>query len=214
MLNKDKTIGEIEASIQNSLRLLKDLPFNENVRAGLSCFFQQGFDTVVQVEDTSRRVRSSTPASTLNPETLEIVVRFERGEKDRSAETPPSFDSVRAEPSVTEQQIQQCCVALAEEEKAGKVFIALKWFRDDALPSHGFPWVNDADERQRVLTKAIEDGRIKTGKIANPHSPKFPTTVVSLNRSEPIPGVRPRFRPVPVKGEPVSTTILRDRGSY
>ena len=47
-----------------------------------------------------------------------------------------------AEPKVSDDEIQQLCVSLAESEKAGKSFIALKWFRDNELTTHGYTWVS------------------------------------------------------------------------
>ena len=114
---------------------------------------------------------------------------------------------------VTPLQIQQCCVALAEAEKAGKAFIAFKWFRDEALPKYNFDWTTSPESRQAVLAKAIESGAIQTSRIPNPKAPQHPTTTVALNRVDTPQGVTPRFKPIVVRGEPVTVSMMRDRGN-
>jgi hypothetical protein len=218
------TISEVEESIRQSLEGLRDIPFSEEVKVGLSFLLRPGYRPVIQLEEDGRKKRSNASASNWNPETGEIVIFFEKEEASQPGnflhkhpiqEQPshPDASALEADAEVTSLQIQQCCQALAEAEKAGRSFIALKWFRDDALPSHHYAWTADAESRQRVLAKAIEMGTVKTSKIPNPRNPQFPTTTVSLNRERPQSGVIPRFNPVPVRGEPVSYTIMRDRGS-
>jgi len=88
---------------------------------------------------------------------------------------------VPAEPAeATAEELQQCSEALAQAEAEGKPFIALKWFRDTALPSYSYPWTISPTSRQRVLTKAIESGIVALDKVPNPKSPQFPTTTVRL----------------------------------
>ncbi|MEO6807075.1 MAG: hypothetical protein ABI286_12200 [Edaphobacter sp.] len=126
------------------------------------------------------------------------------------SQTPHSDN---AADTVSPQEIIECCQALAAAEKSNRQFIALKWFRDDFLATVDFPWAKSLQRRQRVLSHAIDLGRIDAKKIPNPRAPQFPTTTISLNRSMPTPGVPPRFQPVAIRGEAASTTLLRDRGS-
>ena len=85
-------------------------------------------------------------------------------------------------------------MALAEAEKAGKAFIAFKWFRDNELTKHGYAWADSLAHRQAVLAKAFEVGAIQTTPIPNPKSPQHPTTTVKLNReSKYAQAVAPRF---------------------
>jgi hypothetical protein len=124
-------------------------------------------------------------------------------------------DSPRTEAhEVTQQQIQQCCEALAEAEKAGKAFIALKWFRDSDLIMKKYAWGDSLAQRQAVLTQAIELGAIQTSSIPNPKAPQHPTTTVKLNReSKYAAAVAPRYQPIrPRGGESASEILLRDRG--
>jgi hypothetical protein len=115
---------------------------------------------------------------------------------------------------VTPLEIQQCCVALADAEKAGKAFIALKWFRDEALAKYKFDWTSTLESRQAVLTKAIESGAIHTSRIPNPKAPQHPTTTVALNRAGLPNDATSRFKPIAVRGEPASVSMMRDRGSF
>jgi len=117
---------------------------------------------------------------------------------------------------VTEEQIQQLCLALAEAEKAGRAFIALKRFRDEELTTHGYAWAGSLAHRQAVLARAIESGAVTTSQIPNPKAPQHPTTTVKLNReSEYAKTVAPRFQPIRAKGgASASEIILRDRGRF
>lgn len=107
------------------------------------------------------------------------------------------------------------------ENRPGYSFVSLKWFRDVALPAEGFAWsVTDA-ARRAVLTETIQCRYVLTGKVQNPKAPEFPVTAIRLNRlmREVIevigkgngPSPQP-FRPVTIAGEPLSATVMRDRG--
>jgi hypothetical protein len=126
------------------------------------------------------------------------------------------FVGEAVEPLVTEEQIQQLCLALAEAEKAGRAFIALKRFRDEELTTHGYAWAGSLAHRQAVLARAIESGAVTTSQIPNPKAPQHPTTTVKLNReSEYAKTVAPRFQPIRAKGgASASEIILRDRGRF
>lgn len=105
------------------------------------------------------------------------------------------------------------------ESRPGYDFVALKWFRDTALPSEGLYWAGDDSERQNVLREAIDKRMILTSKVPNPRSPQFPVTAIRLNRL--LPDVKailgnqsdglPDFQPIAIRGENLSATILRDR---
>ena len=74
-------------------------------------------------------------------------------------------------------------------------------------------------ERQNVLRSAIEKRLVLVGKVPNPKAPEFPVTTVRLNRL--MPEVKTLlgqtvdadldFRPIEIRGEPLSATILRER---
>jgi hypothetical protein len=120
------------------------------------------------------------------------------------------------EPLVTAEQIQQLCSALAEAEKVGRAFIALKRFRDDELTTRGYSWAGSLAHRQAVLAKAIDTGAVVTSQIPNPKAPQHPTTTVKLNRESVYAvSVTPRFQPIRAKdGASASEILLRDRGRF
>jgi hypothetical protein len=124
--------------------------------------------------------------------------------------------SVESEPGITPLQLNQCCEALAEAEKAGKPFIALKWFRDTALMSLGHDWTLSLAHRQAVIAEAIEVGAITTSSIPNPKAPQHATTTIKLNReSSYAKTVAPRYQPIrAVGGASASEIVLRDRGRF
>jgi hypothetical protein len=105
------------------------------------------------------------------------------------------------------------------EVRPGYEFVSLKWFRDSALAHEGFTWAADEFARHDALREAIDRRWILTSKVANPRPPNFPVTAIRLNRQMPevnaVLGSRagslPAFRPVPIRGEPLSATVLRDR---
>jgi hypothetical protein len=105
------------------------------------------------------------------------------------------------------------------EGRPGYEFVSLKWFRDSALTHEGFSWAADEFARHNALREAIDRRWILTSKVANPRPPNFPVTAIRLNRQMPeiaaVLGSRtgslPAFRPVSIRGEPLSTTVLRDR---
>jgi len=105
------------------------------------------------------------------------------------------------------------------ESKPGWNFVPLKKFRDEILPGENLPSIRSEVERQNVLRSAIEKKFILLGKVANPKAPEFPVTTIRLNRMMPEvrrvlgQGESPDldFRPVEIRGEPLSATILRER---
>jgi hypothetical protein len=111
-------------------------------------------------------------------------------------------------------QIQQCRVVLEQVEKTGKSPIPLEWFRDDALlHSYKFDWLESAEFRQRVIDKSIEEGVIKIGSIPNGLEGEPPVTTIASVKAE-LPQNGKRFNPITVRGEPVSVSMMRDRGRY
>lgn len=105
------------------------------------------------------------------------------------------------------------------ERRPGYEFVSLKWFRDTALAHEGLSWAADEFARHDVLREAIDKRWILTSKIANPRPPHFPVTSIRLNRQMPevnaVLGSRigspSIFRPIPIRGEALSATVLNDR---
>jgi hypothetical protein len=232
-----QTINELQFSVQAGLEALRNIELNSEALAAREILLPDGLTPVVElVNENGRRIRSDAASWNWNPQTHRIQISFRplsTAPNSPTEPTPPEFTSAKppeqskASPHedattpvaagvlpdpVTPQEVVECCQALASAEKSNRQFIALKWFRDDFLATVDFAWAKERQRRQRVLSQAIDLGRIDHKKIPNPKS-TFPTTTISLNRLIPTPGVAPRFQPISVRGEPVSATLLRDRGS-
>jgi hypothetical protein len=106
------------------------------------------------------------------------------------------------------------------ESTPGYRFVALKWFRDVRLLDEGFPWAQSEAARRNVLREAIDKRMILTNRVENPKSPQFPVTAIRLNRLFPevqrilgkAEAAGEDFNPMDIRGEGLSTTVLRDRG--
>ncbi|ADV84571.1 hypothetical protein [Terriglobus saanensis] len=225
----EATIHDIEQIVQNGLEALRNAPLNEQITSALKFLTPAGYRPIAQFEEDGRKKRSSAAASNWNPETGEIVIYFEKQQElkvglvknpgeltsaERHADTSSSIKIAADEREVSEIDLQQICLALADAEKAGKSFIAFKWFRDNDLTEREYPWVEPLERRQAVLNKAVEVGAIFTSSIPNPKAPQHPTTTVKLNReSKFAQAVAPRFQPIRARGgESASEILLRDRG--
>lgn len=105
------------------------------------------------------------------------------------------------------------------ERRPGYEFVSLKWFRDNALSHEEFSWAADEFARHDALREVIDRRWVLTSKVANPRPPHFPVTAIRLNRQMPevnsVLGNHaaslPDFRPAAIRGESLSTTIVRDR---
>ncbi len=164
----------------------------------------------VRKEDTARPVQGATGLPVT--QTLPVVARRTM---PQDAARPAGGGGMRVETAEsTESMESDLCSALEEVERQNRAFIALKWFRDDVLPATGFNWVAGPEQRQAVLASAIAKGLIVTSRVPNPRS-AFPTTAIRLNRM-PVAGQDggQRYSPVRIQGDPLSSTILRDRGSH
>lgn len=189
----------------------------------------EGYQAIVELcSENGRSKRRNASADTWSPEDDEVRIYFERID---DGEAPPRIarahrgsathavdeeadDTQEAVlPADMDARVKELCAALAEAERGGHAFIALKWFRDSFLPRKAFRWNQNPETRQMVLAEAIQRGVVMTSKIANPKTPAYPTTTIRLNRAEAgIPEEAQRFHPVAVQGEPLSETIDEERG--
>jgi len=186
-----------------------------------------GYQAIVELcSDNGRSKRRNASADTWSPEEDEVRIYFERtGDAEPAPRIraqrplPAHMDGEEEEPDEAvlpgdmDVRVKELCAALAEAERGGHAFIALKWFRDSFLPRKAFRWNHGPESRQTVLAEAIQRGVVLTSKIANPKTPAYPTTTIRLNRAEAgIPEETQRFHPVEVLGEPVAAAIEEDRG--
>ncbi len=105
------------------------------------------------------------------------------------------------------------------ESKPGWRFVPLKKFRDEILPTEPLVHNRTDAERRETLHRVIEKRFVLRSTIPNPKSPQFPVTTIRLNRL--MPEVKaalgqggdfdPEFRPIEIRREPLSATILRER---
>ncbi len=187
-----------------------------------------GYQAIVELcSENGRSKRRNASADTWSPEEDEVRIYFERIDENEPSpriSRSPRSNSMHAAaeeeelpetvlPADMDARVKELCAALAEAERGGHAFIALKWFRDSFLPRKAFRWNQHPETRQMVLAEAIQRGVVMTSKIANPKTPAYPTTTIRLNRAEAgIPEEAQRFHPVAVQGEPVAETIDEERG--
>ena len=233
-ITEPKTIAEIQAGIERALKALRNTSDLPPELADLRHLAPKGLEPQVSLvrPDTDRRVRKirrNAAAEYWQPAECQALIGFER--KDEAASIPDreaddsqlsreSIDSrVDGPPNLSESRIKNLIETLDEAESSPeRRFVALKWFRDTFLPGRGFSWTVDAAERNRILRRATESGLVLTAKIHNPKAPMYPTTTVRLNRGHPdfenLVSRRPepkRFRPIRIKGRPLSETVLEGR---
>lgn len=186
-----------------------------------------GYQAIVELcSESGRSKRRNASADTWSPEEDEVRIYFERasdGDLSERASRGQRGSSIHALegddaqesmlPADMDTRVKELCATLAEAERGGHAFIALKWFRDSFLPRKAFRWNQQPETRQTVLAEAIQRGLVLTSKIANPKTPSYPTTTIRLNRAEAgIPEESQRFSPVALEGEPFIVAIDDERG--
>ena len=209
---------------------LSELAFSSDpgiVRA-LHFLAPPGYQAIVELcSENGRSKRRNASADTWSPEEDEVRIYFERTDDaeaaPRAARAPRAaieHDDEEGDgqeaviPADLEARVKELCAALAEAERGGHAFIALKWFRDSFLPRKAFRWNQHPESRQAVLAEAIQRGVVLTSKIANPKTPAYPTTTIRLNRVEAgMPEEAQRFHPVAVHGDSIAEAIEEERGN-
>ncbi len=219
------SIPEAEEIIEEALN---ELAYSQDpglVRA-LRFLAPPGYQAIVELcSENGRSKRRNAAADSWSPEEDEVRIYFERTadsdapprQRPQHAAAAHSDDEEDFEDSVLpadmDVRLKELCSALAEAERGGHAFIALKWFRDSFLPRKAYRWNQNPESRQLVLAEAIQRGMVVTSKIANPKTPAYPTTTIRLNRAEAgIPEEAQRFQPVAVQGESLAAVIDEDRG--
>jgi hypothetical protein len=209
---------------------LNELAYSQDPGLAMALRFlaPPGYQAIVELcSENGRSKRRNASAESWSPEDDEVRIYFERiddGEPSGRATRAQRNAAMHLDDEVDDAQeavlpadmdarVKELCAALAEAERGGHAFIALKWFRDSFLPRKAFRWNQHPETRQMVLAEAIQRGVVMTSKIANPKTPAYPTTTIRLNRVEAgIPEEAQRFHPVAVAGEPLSETLHEERG--
>jgi hypothetical protein len=223
------TIPDAEEIIEEALT---ELSFSQDpglVRA-LRFLSPPGYQAIVELcSENGRSKRRNATAEAWSPEEDEVRIYFERIDEGGEPAPRPVRSTSRASvdhrfdheednqealiPADLDARVKELCAALAEAERGGHAFIALKWFRDSFLPRKAFRWNQNPESRQAVLAEAIQRGVVLTSKIANPKTPAYPTTTIRLNRAEAgIPEEAQRFHPVAIQGDSLTAVIEDERG--
>ena len=188
-----------------------------------------GYQAIVELcGENGRSKRRNAMADTWTAEEDEVRIYFERIDGEETAPRPARASHAPAEqafdedddgqeaviPADIDARVKELCAALAEAERGGHAFIALKWFRDSFLPRKAYRWNQHPESRQAVLAEAIQRGVVVTSKIANPKTPAYPTTTIRLNRAEAgMPDEAQRFHPVTAHGDSIADAIEEERGN-
>jgi hypothetical protein len=101
-------------------------------------------------------------------------VRQSRGSRapiEASFEDDADDDEV-AVPADLDARVKELCAALAEAERGGHAFIALKWFRFIFAARQVSRW-NQHPESNKRCWRAIQRGVVLASKIANPKTPAY-----------------------------------------
>jgi hypothetical protein len=212
---------------------LNELAFSSDPGLSRALYFlaPPGYQAIVELcSENGRSKRRNASADSWSPEDDEVRIYFERVGDGESVPRPSrvpraALHDVANEdedddgqeaiiPADLDAQVKELCAALAEAERGGHAFIALKWFRDSFLPRKAFRWNQHPESRQAVLAEAIQRGVVLTSKIANPKTPAYPTTTIRLNRAEAgVPDEAQRFHPVAVHGDSIADAIEEERGN-
>jgi len=222
------SIPDAEEIIEEALA---ELSFSQDpgMARALQFLAPPGYQAIVELcSENGRSKRRNATADAWSPEEDEVRIYFERMDGEESAvaratrAVPRAIadhvyddDGVPESPLVADMdaRVKELCSALAEAERGGHAFIALKWFRDSFLPRKSYRWNQNPETRQAVLAEAIQRGVVLTSKIANPKTPAYPTTTIRLNRAEAgIPEEAQRFHPIAVHGESLTAVLEEERG--
>jgi hypothetical protein len=223
--NGNLSVPAAEEIIENALNELQ-YSSDPGLARALRFLAPPGYQAIVELcSENGRSKRRNASADSWSPEDDEVRIYFERtGDADSPARASRMARANHVEdeeiepepvlPADMDTRVKELCAALAEAERGGHAFIALKWFRDSFLPRKAFRWNQHPETRQSVLAEAIQRGVVITSKIANPKTPAYPTTTIRLNRAEAgIPEETQRFHPVAVHGEAAAEAMEVERGS-
>ena|ERR1700682_3795831 len=221
------TIEEVESRLEQGISKLRS-PEYVSLETLLHPLVPKGYRVHVSLLDKKgRKKRKNASAETWSPESGEVRIYFEPDDQSssttseaRPARTAAAPESVAQQTTTESSPISDLVRALDRaESKPGYDFVALKWFRDVVLPAEGLDWAHSESLRQTVLRDAIEKRLVLTSRVPNPKAPQFPVTAIRLNRL--LPDTRAilgedriagsDFLPVEIRGESLSTTILRER---
>lgn len=218
-----KTIAEMETEVSRTVE---------------SSHHFDGFQAKATAYGPQRKKKSTAPESAFQPGRDRFVIEYVPAasvpaRRSVAALIVPTSPAVSRQPYAAAPAVPRAEVsseldhaadlirALADAEaRPGFHFVGLKWFRDVGLTQRGLSWASVPNARYTAVNTAIAQGCVIAEKLDNPNRPEHPTSVLKLNRSHPAvqailnQPTRPGFNfpLVTVRGEPVSSTVIRDRG--
>src|ERR1700739_2379281 len=167
------SIPDAEEIIEEALN---ELAFSQDpglVRA-LRFLAPPGYQAIVELcSENGRSKRRSASADAWSPEEDEVRIYFERLDGDEPAPRVTRVqraiathhvadeedeDQMDVMPADMDARVKELCAALAEAERGGHAFIALKWFRDSFLPRKAFRWNQHPESRQARLAEPLPRG--------------------------------------------------------
>ena len=135
---------------KSSKKPLSELAFSQDpgLARALRFLAPPGYQAIVELcSENGRSKRRNASADTWSPEEDEVRIYFERlddnagpARQSRALAAPSSATSTmnpktsQPVPADLDARVKELCAALAEAERGGHAFIALKWFRDSFLP--------------------------------------------------------------------------------
>lgn len=152
------------------------------------------------------------------PEDVSPRVIEDRSEKEDDAISPEQHGAsaevlASSRKETVDPIVERVITSLAAQERR-RDFIWAGFVVNDLLPGLGA----EKREAQVLFDRMVDDGIISLSKTPNPNNPDFPSTRVQLNRDHPDVqrvlsknGRTRSFEPVAIRGEPLSTTIKRER---
>ncbi len=213
------TIEQVESQLEEALSKLRS-PEYSALEPLLKPLIPKGYRAHVSLVDKDqRKKRKNASADNWSPESGEVRIYFEAFELSEQSSPNESPATLNVQANASSEPVSDLVRALDRTEaRPGYEFVALKWFRDVVLPSE-FEWARSESVRQTVLHEAIERRLILTSRVPNPKAPQFPVTAIRLNRVladiRTILGTQEdsdrEFNPVPIRGEGLSSTVLRER---
>ena len=213
-------IADLQRDIEESLASLHSVNLPSELR-GLTHLpvGDHNPEVTIRYVNSDRKVREDASASYFDPDACAVMIRFVRLE-DQLNETAGSDagDSLPEGPA-SEFDFETATDQLIDELQAAermRPFVGLKWFRDSFLPERGRAWARDPRVSGAVLRRATEQRLVLTSQVPNPNQPLHPVMAIRVNRKHPrfrpeAPRRATGFRPVRIKGGPISDTVLDDR---
>jgi hypothetical protein len=222
-----KNVKEVELEFGRKL----DRPLT-NILQDLGYSLPQSLQVRASLLDSSgRKKRSNAAADNWSPVMGRIEIRFEPVAQEQKQINPVTSRTAAKDAPGKLEKLSEGIPGVhpAEEDllraldraesRPGWNFVPLKKFRDEILPQEHFPSMPTDVHHRSVLESAIEKKFVLVSRVPNPKAPQFPVTTIRLNRLMPkVKAVLGQtdspdldFHPVEIPGEPLSTTILRER---